>query len=164
MSDDKYPLAQIMEIKEKRVVEAQGVLHQKKEALKTEEDKLSKAEAERDNVKKHKISKLQQMRKEMDEGTTTDKIIQMKHYLNTVDEKLVVEENKVSEQKKQVQAAEAAVEEAHALVKEKEREVDKLKVHKKEWLKEMQKELALKEQQELDELGSQMFLSNKRKK
>ncbi len=157
----KYPLAQVVLIKKKKYEEAERTLQEKKTALAKEEEKLKKVEEERDHVKKHKVDKLEQLRQELDKGSTTTKIQQMKAYLKVVDEQLKQKEIKVDQQKKQVRAAEDQVEIARQDFIKKQKQVEKLHMHRKEWDKEMAKEASRKEEIETNEMGS---LSHARKK
>jgi flagellar biosynthesis chaperone FliJ len=163
MSKNVYPLKQIIEVKQKRVEDAEKVVKEKKDALEKEKQKLAERQAERDKVKEHKQDKLKQLRDTMDEGTTSPKIQQMKVYLKVVDEKLKVEEKKVKDQTDQVKLAEKNLEQALADLKQKRQEVDKLLTHKKDWEKEMRKEMEIIEGREQDELGSVIYNANQRK-
>lgn len=158
-----YPLEQIIKVKEKRVEEQEKVVAEKERLLEKEKQKLLEREAERDKAKNHLANKLAQLRHEMDEGTTTDKIQQMRAYLNVAKEKLQVEEKKVTDQMAQVELAQQALRKEIDLLKIKRQEVDKLKSHKKDWLKTAKLELEVIESRELDELGSTSFTSNQRK-
>lgn len=158
-----YPLEQIIKVKERRVEEQEKVVKLKQELLQKEMDKLAEREADRDKAKEHQKAKLLQLREEMDHGTTTDKIQQMKNYLNVAKEKLAVEEKKVLDQKAQVELAEKALQAEIDILKIRRLEVDKLKSHKVDWLKEAKKELEIIEGREQDELGSTTYNSNKRK-
>lgn len=100
-----YPLAEVLEVKNRRVEIAELAVKEKKKLLEIEEEKLRQREAERDKVKDHYKAKMNQLRKELDEGTTSDKIDQMKVYLKVVQEHLAAEEKKVKEQKAQVELA-----------------------------------------------------------
>lgn len=164
MAKATYPLAQVIDVKKKRVEDAEKVVTEKKIALEQELDKLKTRQKERDAVKDHRQAKLDQIRSEMDQGTTCPKIIQMKVYLKLVDEKLKVEEKKVSDQKEQVKIAEQNLENAKVELKRKRQEVDKLLTHKKDWELEARKEEEIIEGREQDELGSVMFLVRHRKK
>lgn len=163
MAKIEYPLKQVLEIKLRRVEEAEKVVLEKKKALEAEEEKLKKQEEARNKVKQHRIDKLQQMRDELDHGTTSPKIQQMKAYLKVVDEKLIVEEKKVKEQQTRVDAAAKDLEEARQQLKLKRLEVDKLKTHKEGWVKEIKKELEIKEEREMDEIGTVIFGIHRKK-
>lgn len=158
-----YPLKQIIDVKKKRVEDQEKVVAEKRLALEQEQEKLKQREKERDDVKKHHDAKLKQMRDEMDHGTTSPKIQQMKAYLKVVKERLKVEEKKVQDQKEQVKIAEKNLEQAIEELKRKRQEVDKLLTHKKDWEKEMQKEEDIIEGREQDELGSVMYLVHRHK-
>ena len=154
-----YPLAEVLEVKNRRVEVAELVVKEKKHLLEIEEEKLLQREAERDKVKKHYKTKMNQLRKELDEGTTSDKIIQIKIYLKVVQERLAAEEKKVKDQKVQVELAQKNLEIAKAQLKDREKERDKIITHRKEWTKETIKEMQVIETRAEDELGSIMFLT-----
>lgn len=158
-----YPLKQVIEVKQRRVEDAEKVVKEKQLALTKEQQKLADREAERDIVKKHKQEKLQQLRETMDQGTTSPKIQQMKVYLKLVEEKLKVEEKKVKDQKEQVAIAEKNLEQARLDLQRKRQEVDKLLTHQKDWEKQMQKEMDIIEGREQDELGSIIHAVHHRK-
>ena len=157
-----YPLAQIIEVKQKRVEDAEKLVKEKQLALDKEKEKLAQREAERDKVKKHQQEKLQQLRDAMDHETTSPKIQQIKSYLKVVDEKLKIEEKKVKDQQGQVNIATTNLEKARENLRIKRQEVDKLLLHKKDWEKEMRKELEIIEGREQDELGSIIYISQKK--
>lgn len=158
MSNIVYPLKQILEIKERRVEEAEKVLKEKRDLLAKEEEKLRQTEAARDKVLHHQQDKLKQLRDELDHTTTSPKIQQMKAYLKVVEEKLQVEEKKVKNQKEQVNIAQKNVDEAKLDLDRKRLEVEKFTSHQKDWEKEMRKELEIIEGREQDELGNTIFL------
>jgi len=158
----EYPLEQIIKVKQRRVENQEKVVQEKRVALQKEEEKLTQREAERDKAKKHQMDKLTQLRAEMDHGTTTDKIQQMKNYLNVAKEKVKIEEKKVKEQKDQVDLAKKALQVAIDELRIKRQEVDKLQVHKKDWTKEMRKELEIIEGREQDDIGSVVFAIQQR--
>lgn len=160
----QYPLKQVLEVKIRRVEEAEKVVLEKRMALEKEQKKLKEREAERDKVLKHHDDKLKQLREEMDRSTTSPKIQQMKVYLKVVQEKVVIEEKKVTEQKGQVAAAEKNLEAAINDLRLKRQEVDKLETHKIDWEKQMSREEAIEEGKEQDELGSVMYLIHKKQK
>ena len=160
---ESYPLNQVLDVKVRRVEEAERVLIEKRRLLQIEQENLKKVEAARDKVKEHRIAKLNQLREELDHGTTSDKVQQMKIYLKTVDEKLKVEEKKVKDQKIKVDAAQKEVDEAKHQLNVKRQEVDKLQTHKVRWEKEKRKELELLEEKEMDEIGQIVYELHRRK-
>lgn len=159
-----YPLAQIINVKQKRVEDAEKVVKEKQLALEKEQQILLQKEAERDKAKDHYDAKLKQMREEMDQGTTSPKIQQMKAYLKVAKERIAAEEKKVKDQKVQVENAEKNLEAAKNDLKLKRQEVDKLLSHRTDWLKEMRKEQEIIDGREQDELGSIIFTTNNRRK
>lgn len=163
----QYPLEQVLDIKKRRVQDAEKKLKEALEALEREKEILKQKEKARDKVLKHRNDKLMQLREEMDlveQTTTSQKIQQMKDYLKVVDKKLEEEEKKVQEQGKKVEAAEEQVELARKELKQRRLEVDKLNNHKKDWLKMMHEELKLQEDRELDEIGNIMYQMHQREK
>ncbi len=169
LSFPAYPLSEVLDVKKRRVENAEKVVKEKKKLLETEEEKLKQRELERDKVKEHYQQKLNQLRNEFDTGTTSAKIDQIKLYLKVVQERLAVEEKKVRDQKQQVELAQKNLEIAKNQLRDKQKEQEKIEVHKKEWTKETKKELTVEQERFEDDLGSTMFLSkmvreNKNKK
>lgn len=162
MATVAYPLEQIIEIKKKRVEDAEKVVQEKKRALEVEQEKLVQREAERDKVLQHHNEKIAQMRREMDHGTTSPKIQQMKAYLKVVKERVKVEEKKVHDQKGQVDLAEKNLKVAQEELRLRRQEVEKLLTHRKDWEKEMRREMEIIEGREQDELGSVTYLTHRR--
>jgi len=159
-----YPLKQVIEVKQRRVEDAEKVVKEKQAALEKEQQILAQKEAERDKAKKHYDNKLKQMRDELDGGTTSPKVQQMKAYLKVAKEKVAVEEKKVKDQKVQVENAEKNLEAAKNDLKLKRQEVDKLLSHRTDWMKEMRKEQEVIEGRDQDELGSVIFTTKARSK
>lgn len=157
MAKEKYPLKQVLEIKQKRVEDAENVVKEKQQVLDQEKEKLAKREQERDKVKQHKADKLKQLRDELDHGTTSPKIQQMKAYLKVVDERLKTEEKKVKEQQDKVAVAQRDLDEAKHQLFLRRQEVDKLQTHRKDWEKMMLKEEEIIEGREMDELGQVIY-------
>lgn len=157
-----YPLEQLVIIKKNRFDQAVKTLEQKKAILEKAYEKLYGLTQERDQVLTHKQSKLLQLREALDEGTTTDKIQQMRRYLTVVEEKLAEKEKKVVEQQKQVDLAQKQVDLATDELFQRKKDLEKLEIHKKEWEKEVQYWVEQKEAVEHDEQGAQAY--NLRKK
>lgn len=159
-----YPLAEVLEVKHRRVEQAVLVVKEKQKLLEAEQQKLKAREAERDKVKDHYKAKLAQLRHELDEGTTSDRVQQSKVYLKVVQERLAVEEKKVKDQQQQVDLAQKNLEIAKNQLKDRQREEDKIITHRKEWTKETIKEIEIIETRREDELGTTMFLGKMIKK
>ncbi len=157
-----YPLEQLMTIKQNRFDQAIKTLEAKKLLLEQASQKLTAAKEERDSVFEHKTAKLTQLREELDSGTTTDKIQQMKGYLKIVDEKLAEKEKKVVEAQKALDLAQKQVDAATEEVFQKKKDLEKLEMHKAEWEKEMHYWTERKEGAEQDEQGSATHTLRKR--
>ncbi len=164
MNSLKYPLEQLMTIKKNRYDQALKILEEKKAILAIEEKKYKEVQEERDTVLKHKKDKLTQLREKLDEGTTTDKIQQMKNYLKVVDERLAEKEKKVEEQRKKVAAAKTQVQIAKDDLLQKQKDVEKMEIHKKEWEKEVRHWMTKQEEKEHDELGTSGDILRKKSK
>jgi hypothetical protein len=149
-----YPLQQLMGIKQNRFDQAVKVLEQKKEILEKAKKKLVEVTAERDEVLQHKTVKLEQFRREIDAGTTSDKIQQSKYYLKTVDERLIEKERAVTAQQAQVDQAQKQVDLATQEVFQRKKDLEKLQIHKQEWEKQARYWTEQKEAVEHDEQGS----------
>ncbi len=149
-----YPLEQMITIKKNRFDAAIKTLEEKKAVLGKAYEKLHDLTQEKDEVLQHKQAKLDQLRHELDTGTTTDVIQRSKIYLKIVDEKLAEKVKKVAEQQKVVDAAQKQVDIATDDLFQKKKDLEKLELHKKEWEKEMGYWVAQKEGVEQDEQGS----------
>ncbi len=161
---EKYPLEQLAMIKKRRLEEAERVLKKKKEQLEKEKDKQKELEEDRNTTFKHRAAKLKQLRDKLDEGTTSDKIELMRDYIKVVDEELKQKEKKVQDQIKVVEEADQAVEEARKDMVQKQHDVEKLKMHHKEWEKEMRVIEVYEEGAENDDLGTAMHTTKKHKR
>jgi flagellar export protein FliJ len=157
-----YPLQQIADIKKRRLEEAEKILQQKREALEQENAKLVSLEEEFQKSRTHYEEKINQLRDELDSGTTSDKVEQMKNYLKIVEDDMKIKKKKVVEQQGAVKTAEEAVEQARMDMLKKQQDVEKLDIHKKQWTKEARKEIQKKEASDQDEIGSAGYVRKKR--
>ena len=99
----------------------------------------------------------------MGEGTSSEKILTHDRYLKkVVAEELKVEEKKVVDQTKVMRKAEEEVEKARKEYIKKNQDVEKLRIHKKEWTLDAEKEGLKVESSENDELGSNIYSMRKR--
>ena len=151
---EKYPLEQLVLIKQKKLEEAERNLREKKRILEEEEKKREALEKERNKVKDHRFSKLTQLREKMDEGAGGEKIQQMRYYLKEVDQQLAQKELRVKEQLKNVETAKKNAEAARNELLKKQQDVEKLRMHREEWDKQMKILISQKEGIETDEMGS----------
>jgi hypothetical protein len=163
MTNNPYPLKQVLDVKKKRVEDAEKIVNEKKTLLEKEELKLKEAQSIRDNIKNHYQDKLSQIRQVLDEGSTSTTIKQMRDYLKTVKEKLAKEDIKVAEQQKKVDAAKLELDKAKKLLRDKQKEVEKIEMHETEWTKEMKIEDRKGEEKNQDEIGSTIFYGRKKK-
>ena len=163
MAEIIYPLKQVLEVKQKRVDQAEKVVLEKQAALEREKQTLAQREEEKRKAEKHYQAKLKQLRDMLDKGTTSPKIQQSKAYLKVAKERVKIEEKKVKEQQQQVEIAEKNLEIAKNDLRQKRLEVDKIQTHRKDWTKEMLKEQEIIEGREQDELGSIIFASKHQK-
>lgn len=157
-----YPLKQVLEVKQKRVEEAEKAVKEKLAALEKEKEKLAQREADRDKAIKHHTAKLMQLRSELDQGTTSDKILQMKAYLKVAKERVKIEEKKVKEQQDQVDIAAKNLQNAQNELRLRRQEVDKLETHRKDWFKQVRREEEVIEGREQDEIGTIIFSAKQR--
>ena len=109
---------------------------------------------ERDKVATHRDKKLEQMQRELDKGSTTDKIQKMEQYRRVVEDELTIKEEEVKQQQGKVQEAEREVDVAKQELFFRQKELDKIGQHKKEW-KKQEKYIELQEENRIiDEIGS----------
>ena len=158
----QYPLQQLVLIKKNRFDQAIKILEEKREWLAKAHEAFHKVALERDTILLHKQNKLTQLRAALDEGTTSDKVQQMKVYLKIVDEKRVAAEKKVLDAQAKVDLAQKQVDIATQEVFQRKKDVEKLEMHKVEWEKEMRYVVQQKEASEQDEQGSSTHTTRKR--
>lgn len=157
-----YPLEQMISIKKNRFDAAVKVLEEKKALLEKAYELLYDLTQEKDKVLKHKTDKLEQLRAELDAGAPSEKILQAKVYLKTVEEKLAEKIKKVAAQQKVVDAAQKQVDVATDDLFQKKKDLEKLEMHKAEWEKEMRYWVLQKEEVEHDDQGSTTHQLRKR--
>lgn len=162
MKKPKYPLEQVATIKKKRLEEAEKILKEKKRKLEEEEEKLKVAKKKRDEVKKHKNDKIRKYMDEVMEGTNTDKIQMHEKYIKeVVDKELKDEDKKVKDQKDAVKTAAEELEKAREDRLKKNQEVEKMKLHRVEWEKQIALEMQRAEGAVNDELGANVHTIRK---
>ncbi|ADZ18558.1 MULTISPECIES: hypothetical protein [Chlamydia] len=159
----KYPLEPVLAIKRDRVDRAEKVVKEKRRLLEIEQEKLREIEAARDKVKNHYMQKIQQLRELLDEGTTSDAVLQRKAYIKVVAVQLAEEEEKVNKQKENVLAASKELEKAEVNLAKRRKEEEKTRLHKEEWMKEALKEEAREIEKEQDEMGQLLYQLRKKK-
>lgn len=159
---NQYPLEQIIHIKKKRFDEALKILEEKKEILEKAYEKLFDLTEEHTQADNHKKAKLEQIRQELDSGTTSDKILQMKAYFKNVEEEVKQKKKKMDDQQVVVDNAQKQVDIATDDLFQKKKDLEKLELHKKEWQKEENYRIEKKDQDEQDEQGSTSFNRLKR--
>lgn len=152
-----YPLEQVLEIKIRRVKEAEKVVQEKQKILEQEQEKYDRYYQAWKKVDEHHQDKLEQLREGLDQGIQPHEIDQTKKYLKSVKEKRLEEQRKMDRQKKQVELAEQRLEDAKALLKEKRLEVDKLEMHKEQWTHQEVLKMRKEEAKKLDEIGSVIY-------
>ncbi len=159
----KYPLEQLATIKKRRIDEAEKTLKKTKEVLKEEQEKERQCIEARDKTYHHHQDKMAQLREGLDTGAAAAKIRQMKTYLKLVDEELKEKEAAVKKQAEEVKKAEEAVEVARKDLIKKQRDLEKINMHRKEWEKETKALLDHQAAIETDELGTAMHTIKKQK-
>ncbi|CAG9046240.1 hypothetical protein NVRI1_00589 [Chlamydia abortus] len=159
----KYPLEPVLAIKRDRVDRAEKIVKEKRKLLEIEQEKLREIEAARDKVKNRYMQKIQQLRELLDEGTTSDAVLQRKAYIKVVAVQLAEEEEKVNKQKENVLAAAKELEKAEVNLAKRRKEEEKTRLHKEEWMKEALKEEAREIEKEQDEMGQLLYQLRKKK-
>lgn len=159
----KYPLEAVLMIKKDRVERAEKVVKEKRRLLELEQEKLREVEAARDKVKNHYMAKIRQLRELLDDGTTSEAVLQIKAYIKVVAVQLAGEEDKVNKQKQRVLAASKELERAEQDLTKRRKEEEKTRLHKEEWMKEALKEEARAEEKEQDEMGQLLHQLRKQK-
>lgn len=98
----------------------------------------------------------------MDQGEPTSKIEQHKLHLKDLKERYLLAQSKLDAQKKVVKKAEEAVEVARKDYQQKEKELEKLHIHKSEWVQAMKLEEQKKEDVNMDDISTSAYTRKKR--
>ena len=126
----KYPLEQIAEIKKRRLDEAEKILKEKREALDKEENILKEKKEALLATKKLKDEIIEKHFLKIEEGTTSDILERHDRYIKEVITPKISEEKKgYDDQKKVVQQAKVALEEARKERLKKNQELEKIHIH-----------------------------------
>lgn len=157
-----YPLQQLLEIKEKRVEDAERILHEKKEALAREEEKLQKCIERERLAQKTYDEQLDTFYNDFAGGTQSHKIKQRKEHLKTLLEQVKIEKEKTKKQREIRNKAEQEKDEAKAILDQRRIDLDKIEEHKKAWTKGDLEEKERLHIIEHDELGA--MIHSRRKK
>ncbi|MCH9621316.1 MAG: hypothetical protein S4CHLAM20_07350 [Chlamydiia bacterium] len=165
MKKRKYPLSQIAEIKKRRLEEAEKILKARREALDAAKEDLATKRKTLNATQKVKLEMLEKHYAKIKEGTTSDILERHDTYMKEVmNVKLSEEKKAVDDQKKVVREAEKALEDARIERLKKNQELEKIHMHKKEWTKEVQKEIDSEEAGVSDELGTSMHARKMKKR
>ena len=165
MKKKEYPLKEIIEIKKRRLEEAEKILRQKQDALVEAEKNLTEKKKLLNASEKVKLEMIEKHYKKIENGTTADVMERHNHYIQEViNVKIAEEKKKVEAQKKVVQEAHVALDKARAERLEKHKDLEKIHTHEKEWSKEAKKELEIFEAIVEDEIGTIIHGKQSRKK
>lgn len=164
MKKRKYPLTQIEEIKKRRLEEAEKVLREKRLALDAAEKDLEEKRKALNATQALKLEMIEKYYEDIKKGTTSILMERHDNYIReVVNVKLAEEKKKVDDQKKVVKQATIALEIAKEERLKKNQELEKIHIHKKEWTKEVKKEIDLEEAGISDELGTSMHARKMKK-
>jgi hypothetical protein len=164
MKKRKYPLTQIAEIKTRRLEEAEKILKQKRDELDIAEKDLLQKRKDLSATQKLKLEMIEKHFAKISKGTTSDVLKRHDEYMKEViGVKLSEQKKAVDDQKKVVKEAQKALEAARIDRLKKNQELEKIHIHKKEWTKEMKKEMDLEEADVADELGTSMHARKMKK-
>lgn len=151
-----YPLQQLLDIKEKRVEDAERELHLKKVALEKEEEKLRKCLEKEKQAQDTYDEQLEAFYTDFQQGTNSDKIKQRKDHLKGLLEKVKLEKEHTAKQEKVRDAAAEEKEEAKRILDERRIDLEKLTEHKKAWVRTDLEEKERLHIIEHDELGAML--------
>ena len=162
MNEKNYPLVEVIRIKKRRLDDAEKVLREKKAILERELEKLAQIQKELDSAKEKFDRYLQKLRQAMDEGEPSSKIDQHKLHLKDLKELYLLCQKKLDNQKKVVKSAEDAVDLARQDYQQKEKELEKLNIHKAEWVQALKLEEARQEDIKMDEISTSAHARKKK--
>ena len=152
-----YPLEEICIVKKERKNRAARVVQEKQKILETCKNQLEEAETQYIKCVEYKNQRLQEQTYLLETGQLTSAYFkQMRSFVDILDQDIMMAYRLVEEHKAKVKNAENDVATAKEKLKMREIEVDKIKEHKKEWVKEEKERVDEIIENNINEIGSLM--------
>ena len=153
-----YNLQTLLEIREREKGEAENAFADAQKILLREQKRKEEMEQELEKMvlrreEKRKEYAEKQMRGEM----STQAVISGNHYIERLKEEEVNQQEVIASQQRVVEDKERGVERAREAMIKATQDLKALQKHKEKWEKEVKKELAAKEENELDDLSQAAF-------
>ena len=164
MKKPKYPLQQITDIKKRRLEEAEKILKKKREILQQEENTLKEKRNLLNASQKAKLDMIEKHYIKIQEGISTVLMDAHNKYIKEVmNVKIDEDRENVKKQKKVVEKAKIDLDNARKDRLQKNQELEKMHIHKKDWKKQVDKELMIQEGVISDEMGMGIHFRNKKR-
>jgi|SRR3990172_7777731 len=159
-----YRLQIVLDKRLKAKEDAEKVLAESQKALEAEKKKEQQCvEAVEQAKQKKEDFKAEMNRKIMEENLEVEKIKMLKNYLKSLDFEIKRAEERLEEQKLQVQKAEQVVEQKRQVLVEATKEHQAIEKHKEKWVQTIKKEIEEAEAKEQEEVGNVLYLQRQRK-
>ncbi len=142
-------------VKERHKKQTQMELAQAIKALNEEKERLKTLEKEKEGIIQRKREARLKMSQQVTRGESRiyDSGIHL-NYLEKLQEDLTMKEKEIERQKETIEAAEEEVKKARRNFIDASKDLQAMEKHKELWLKKMLKEISMKEEKELNELGN----------
>ena len=158
----KYRLQIVLDRKEEARQQAALYLAEKKEILKKEQEELQRLNQELLENEKRRQKEYDAMANEgITGGLDANTAQQRLNFVKRLDHLAGELKFKITEQEERIQFAEDEVEEALQDLVDACRELKVMQKHKEKWQKQIKKEEETKEQNEMNEIGSIMYVENR---
>lgn len=153
--NQKYRLSPLLIVKERYKKQTEIELGKAITKLKEEKEKLVKLEKEKEEIIQKKKDARMEMSRRVSVGETRifDSSIHL-NYLEKLQDDLEKKEKEIEKQHETIKEAEEALKKARRNYIDACKDLKTMQKHKELWLKKIAKELNMKEQKELNELGN----------
>lgn len=151
----KYRLEPLLTVKERYKKQTEIELGKAIKKLKDEKEKLVELEKEKEEIIKKKKEARMEMSRKVAVGETRifDSSLHL-NYLEKLQDDLEKKEKEIEKQHETIKEAEEALAKARRNYIDACKDLKTMQKHKELWLKKLAKELSMKEQKELNELGN----------
>lgn len=151
----RYRLEPLLTVKERYKKQTEIELGRAIKRLKDEKERLKKLEEEKEEIIQKKKNARLEMGRQVSVGETRifDSSLHL-NYLEKLQDDLTEKEKEIERQHETIKEAEAELAKARRNYIDACKDLKSMQKHKELWLKKLNKELSMKEQKELNELGN----------
>jgi flagellar biosynthesis chaperone FliJ len=157
-----YRLQVLLEIRERAEKEATDRLTAEQKKLAAEQKKLQQLHAQKQEMIQARLARRDELTQKMRSGQMAVQKIQEEYrFLDRMAQEITAMDDVIYRQEQAVRAQETEVQHAKEVLLEKSKELKALQKHKENWLKEVKREKARKEEEAAEDVAQTIFMFNK---